>query len=110
MSQATMTRGTVARTVTPSKVELELAGFSTGDGDDLYVHLNPGTLEPSASGERGLSSTEYFVVAPLKAQMGTQYYDLTAEWQTLPKIRSVTIYRSSSDVQEAYGTANLAER
>ena len=110
VSQAAMTRGTVALTVTPSKVELELAEFSTGDGDDLYVHLNPGTLEPSASGEIGLNSTETFVVAPLKSQMGTQYYDLTAEWPSLPRIRSVTIYRYSSDVQEAYGTANLAER
>ncbi|HEX9229029.1 MAG TPA: DM13 domain-containing protein [Arthrobacter sp.] len=110
VSQAAMTRGTVALTVTPLKVELELAEFSTGEGDDLYVHLNPGTLEPSATGEIALNSTEYFVVAPLKAQMGTQYYDLTAEWPSLPRIRSVTIYRYSSDVQEAYGTANLAER
>lgn len=54
--------------------------------------------------------TEYFVVAHLKARMGTQYYDLTAEWQSLPRIRSVTVYRYSSDVREAYGTANLAER
>lgn len=41
VSQAAMTRGTVALNVTLSKVELELADFSTGDADDLYVHLNP---------------------------------------------------------------------
>lgn len=111
VSQAAMTRGTVALTVTATKVELELAEFSTGDGDDLFVHLNPGTLEPTATtGEVGLSSPETFVLAPLKSQMGTQYYDLTAEWPSLPRIRSVTIYRYNSDVQEAYGTANLAER
>lgn len=110
VSQAAMTRGNVALTVTASKVELELAEFSTGDGDDLFVHLNPGTLEPTATGEVGLSSPETFVVAPLKSPMGTQYHDLTAEWQSLPKIRSVTIYRYSSEVQVAYGTANLAER
>ena len=105
-----MTRGTVALTVTPAKVELELAGFSTGDGDDLYVHLNPGTLERSATGELGLNAPEAFVVAPLKSQMGTQYYDLTAEWPSLPRIGSVTICRYNSEVQEAYGTANLTER
>jgi len=110
VSQAAMTRGTVALTVSPSRVELELAEFSTGDGDDLYVHLNPGTLESSATGGIGLNSPETFVVAPLKSRMGTQYYDLTAEWPSLPRIRSVTIYRYNSDVQEAYGTANLAER
>lgn len=71
VSQAAMTRGTVALTVSPSKVELELAEFSTGDGDDLYVHLDPGTLEPLATGETGLNSTETFVVAPLKSRMGT---------------------------------------
>jgi hypothetical protein len=70
------------------------------------VHLNPGTLESSATGEIGLNSPETFVVAPLKSQ----YYDLTAEWPSLPRIRSVTIYRYNSDVQGAYGTANLAER
>ncbi|MBP1137874.1 hypothetical protein JOE31_004106 [Arthrobacter sp. PvP023] len=56
VSQAAMTRGTVTLTVTPSKVELELAEFSTGDAEDLYVHLNPGTLEPSAIGELGLNT------------------------------------------------------
>lgn len=110
VSQAAMTRGAVALTVTPSKVELELAEFSTGDGEDLYVHLNPGTLEPSATGDLGLNTPETFVVAPLKSRMGTQYYDLTAQWPSLPRIGSVTIYRYSSDIQEAYGTANLAER
>ena len=83
---------------------------STGDGDGLYVHLSPGTLEPSATGELGLNSPETFVVAPLKSQMGTQYYDLTAQWPSLPRIGSVTIYRYNSEVQEAYGTANLTER
>lgn len=84
-----------------------LAGCSyagpTWDADRLYVHLNAGTLGPSASGEFGLSSSKSFVVAPLKSQMGTQYYDLTPEWPALPKIGSVTIYRYDSDVQEAYG-------
>jgi hypothetical protein len=110
VSQAAMTRGTVALTVTPSKVELELAEFSTGDGDDLYVHLNPGTLGPSATGGIGLNTPETFVVAPLKSQMGTQYYDLTTKWPSLPRIGSVTIYRYNSNIQEAYGTANLTER
>lgn len=110
VSQAAMTRGNVALTVTPSKVGLELAEFSTGDSDDLYVHLNPGTLGPSATGGIGLNTSEMFVVAPLKSRIGTQYYDLTAEWPSLPRIGSVTIYRYSSDIQEAYGTANLAER
>ena len=110
LSQAAMTRGTVALRVTPAKVELELTEFSTGDGGDLWVHLNPGTLGPSATGEMGLTSPETFVVAPLKSQIGTQYYDLTAEWPSLPRIGSVTIYRYNSKVQEAYGTANLTER
>ena len=110
VSQAAMTRGTVALSVTPAKVVLELTEFSTGDGDGLYVHLSPGTLEPSATGELGLNSPETFVVAPLKSQMGTQYYDLTAQWPSLPRIGSVTIYRYNSEVQEAYGTANLTER
>jgi hypothetical protein len=105
-----MTRGNVALTVTPSKVELELAEFSTGDGDGLYVHLNPGTLRTSATGETGLSSSETFVVSPLKSQIGTQYYDLTAQWPHLPTIGSVTIYRYTSEVREAYGTANLTQR
>jgi hypothetical protein len=42
--------------------------------------------------------------------MRTQSYDLTAEWPSLPRIESVTIYRYSSDVHQAFGTANLAER
>lgn len=86
------------------------------DGDTLHAVVSfvnsaqRTEAEGAGTGEIGLNSPETFVVAPLKSRMGTQYYDLTAEWPSLPRIRSVTIYRYNSDVQEAYGTANLAER
>ena len=60
MSQAATTQGTVRLNVTPTKVELELEDFSTGDGGDLYVHLNPGKLGPNAAGEMVLSSSQMY--------------------------------------------------
>jgi hypothetical protein len=91
-------------------VELKLENFSTGAGGNLYVHLNPGKLGPNAAGEKGLSSTQTFVLAPLTARRGAQSYDLTAMWKDLPEIQSVTIYQYSSRIRRAYGTANLVSR
>ncbi|MFE4541272.1 DM13 domain-containing protein [Arthrobacter sp. NPDC056727] len=110
VSQASPTRGRAVLTVAPSKVELKLSDFSTGDGGNLYVHLNPGKLGPNAAGEVGLSSTQTFVLAPLKARRGAQSYDLTPMWKHLPEVQSVTIYQYSSRVRRAYGTANLVSR
>ena len=110
VSQAATTRGRVTLTVTPSKVELKLDSFSTGAGGNLYVHLNPGKLQPDAAGEKGLSSTRTFVVAPLKSRRGAQSYDLTPMWKGLPEVQSVTIYQYSARARRAYGTANLVRR
>ena len=110
VSQAATTRGRAVLTVAPTKVELKLDNFSTGAGGNLYVHLNPGKLGPNAAGEKGLSSTQTFVLAPLKARRGEQSYDLTPMWKDLPEIQSVTIYQYSSRVRRAYGTANLVSR
>jgi len=110
VSQAATTRGRAVLTVSPSKVELKLANFSTGAGGNLYVHLNPGKLGPNAAGEKGLSSTQTYVLAPLKARRGAQSYDLTHMWSDLPEVQSVTIYQYSARVRRAYGTANLVRR
>lgn len=110
VSQAATTQGTVRLNVTPTKVELELEDFSTGDGGDLYVHLNPGKLGPNAAGEMVLSSSQMYVVAPLKARTGAQSYDLTPMWPGLPEVQSVTVYQYRAQVQRAYGTANLVRR
>ena len=88
---------------------MKLANFSTGAGGNLHVHLNPGKLRPKA-GEMGLSSSNTFVVAPLKARRGAQSYDLTAMWKVLPEVQSVTIYQYSARARRAYGTANLVRR
>ena len=96
VSQAPTTQGTVRLNVTPTKVELELEDFSTGDGGDLYVHLNPGKLGPNAAGEMVLSSSQMYVVAPLKARTGAQSYDLTPMWPGLPEVLSVTVYQYSA--------------
>jgi hypothetical protein len=109
VSQAVTTRGRAVLTVTPGKVELKLANFSTGAGGNLHVHLNPGKLRPKA-GEMGLSSSNTFVVAPLKARRGAQSYDLTTMWNELPEVQSVTIYQYSARARRAYGTANLVRR
>lgn len=110
VSQAAATRGRAVLTVAPNRVELKLADFSTGAGGNLYVHLNPGKLGPNAAGEKGLSSTQTYVLAPLKARRGAQSYDLTPMWKELPEIQSVTIYQYSSRLRRAYGTANLVRR
>lgn len=110
LSQAAATRGRAVLTVAPNRVELKLADFSTGAGGNLYVHLNPGKLGPNAAGEKGLSSTQTYVLAPLKARRGAQSYDLTPMWKELPEIQSVTIYQYSSRLRRAYGTANLVRR
>lgn len=109
VSQAASTQGRAVLTVSPTKVELKLANFSTGAGNNLYVHLNPGKLRPTA-GEQGLSSAQTFVLAPLKARRGAQSYDLTPMWSGLPDVQSVTIYQYTSRVKRAYGTANLVRR
>lgn len=110
VSQAASTRGKAVLTVAPTRVELKLSDFATGDGGNLYVHLNPGKLGPNAAGGMGLSSTQSFVLAPLKARQGAQSYDLTPMWKDLPEVQSVTIYQYSSRVRRAYGTANLVSR
>jgi hypothetical protein len=110
ISQAATTQGRAVLNVTPTKVELNLENFSTGAGGNLYVHLNPGRLGSNTAGEKGLSSTQTYVVAPLKARRGSQSYDLTPVWKGLPEIRSVTIYQYSSRTRRAYGTANLVSR
>ncbi|MFC7848667.1 DM13 domain-containing protein [Arthrobacter sp. NPDC057388] len=110
ISQAATTQGRAVLNVTPTKVELNLENFSTGAGGNLYVHLNPGRLGSNTAGEKGLSSTQTYIVAPLKARRGDQSYDLTPVWKGLPEIRSVTIYQYSSRTRRAYGTANLVSR
>ena len=110
VSQAVTTRGRAVLTVTPAKVELRLANFSTGAGGNLYVHLNPGKLGPDDAGQIGPASSQSFVVAPLKARRGAQSYDLTPMWKGLPEVQSVTIYQYSARARRAYGTANLVRR
>lgn len=95
-------------TSTADHVVLTLENFSTGEGSDQYINLNPGTLTENAAGDIALDNPSQYQAAGLKARTGNQSYDLTPMRSVLSEIHSVTIYSNKS--LQAFGTANLVKK
>jgi hypothetical protein len=107
VSQGAPTAGTVSISqISDREFEIKLAGFSTGDGEDLRIWLSPGTLEKDAEGHTYVTGDrQHELPGKIDSGQGDQVFVFPLPNFPKEDIRSFTVYDYANRI--ALGSAAL---